>query len=153
MMDPSYYWRDDDLLPQDRSGLRPEPICYCAIGRVEVNGDPATTHLGTVERDSRIVLDAGLADGLSGLAAGDRVMVIFHFDRSHAGSLRQHPRGDVSRPKRGVFALRSPHRPNPIGVTVVEILQIEGSVVRVCGLDALDGTPVLDLKPASGEAN
>ena len=64
--------------------------------------------------------------------------------QSHA--LLQHPRGDRSRPRRGVFALHTPYRPNPIGVTVVDLLSVEGNVLRVRGLDALNGTPVLDIK-------
>jgi L-fuculose-phosphate aldolase len=75
-------------------------------------------------------------------------MVVFQFHRSDGYSLLQHPRGDRTRAKRGVFALRSPHRPNPIGVTVVKILGIADNVVCVKGLDAYDGSPVLDLKPA-----
>ena len=74
-------------------------------------------------------------------------MVVFHFHRSRGYELLQHPRGDPSRPRRGVFALRSPRRPNPIGLTVVDLLAIEGNVLRVRGLDAFAGTPVLDLKP------
>jgi tRNA-Thr(GGU) m(6)t(6)A37 methyltransferase TsaA len=62
--------------------------------------------------------------------------------------LLQHPRGDQGQPQRGVFALRSPHRPNPIGVTIVNLLAVERNVLRVSGLDAINGTPVLDLKPA-----
>ncbi|MBN2390399.1 MAG: SAM-dependent methyltransferase, partial [Anaerolineae bacterium] len=56
--------------------------------------------------------------------------------------------GDRNRPRRGVFALRSPRRPNPIGVTVVDLVAIQGNVLRVLGLDAINGTPLLDLKPA-----
>ncbi|MDI7276555.1 MAG: tRNA (N6-threonylcarbamoyladenosine(37)-N6)-methyltransferase TrmO, partial [Anaerolineae bacterium] len=99
-------------------------------------------------RESRIVLEPALAEGLDGLEPGQRIMVIFHLHRSHGYELRQHPRGDKAQPLRGVFALRTPRRPNPIGVTVADLLAIEGSVLRVQGLDALDGTPVLDIKPA-----
>ena len=62
--------------------------------------------------------------------------------------LQQHPRRDTNRPKRGVFALRTPQRPNPIGVTIVDLVRVEGNVLFVRGLDAINGTPVLDLKPA-----
>jgi tRNA-Thr(GGU) m(6)t(6)A37 methyltransferase TsaA len=62
--------------------------------------------------------------------------------------LLQHPRGDRNRPRRGVFALRSPRRPNPIGITVVDLIDVQGNVLRVQGLDAINGTPVLDIKPA-----
>ena len=91
-----------------------------------------------------------LVAGLKGLEPGRQVMVVFHFHRAPPGQydLCQHPRGDSSRPRRGVFALCSPHRPNPIGVTVVDLVAIEGNVLRVRGLDAINDTPVLDLKPA-----
>ena len=97
---------------------------------------------------SQIILDPDLVAGLQGLVMGQQVMVLFFFDRVDGFVLLQHPRGDHTQPKRGVFALRSPRRPNPIGVTVVELLSIDGDVLTVRGMDAFDGTPVLDLKPA-----
>ncbi len=96
--------------------------------------------------ESQIVLDPQLVEGLYGLENYQNVMVVFHFHLSEGFDFYQHPRGDESRPKRGVFALHSPRRPNPIGVTVVDLLAIEGNVLRVRGLDAVNGTPVLDLK-------
>ncbi len=99
---------------------------------------------------SRIVLAPDLLEGLTGLEPGMTLLVVFVFHRAEGYELLQHPRGDRSRPKRGVFALRSPNRPNPIGITEVELLAIEGNILTVRGLDALDGTPVLDLKPVSG---
>lgn len=97
--------------------------------------------------ESRIILDLALVEGLNGLQPGQQIMVIFYFHRSEGYDLLQHPRGDQNQPKRGVFALRSPRRPNPIGITVADLVSIEGNVLRVRGLDAIDGTPVLDLKP------
>ncbi len=125
-----------------------EAISYRAIGHVENEVDelPAAEDLSAVE--SRLVLDPALTDGLQSLAAGQQLMVIFSFHRSQGYDLRQHPRGDPGRPRRGVFALRSPRRPNPIGVSIVELAAIEGNVLRVRGLDAINGTPLLDLKPA-----
>jgi len=61
--------------------------------------------------------------------------------------LLQHPRGETDRPARGVFTIRSPHRPNPIGVTAVKVLEVREGELVVEGLDAWDGTPVLDIKP------
>jgi tRNA-Thr(GGU) m(6)t(6)A37 methyltransferase TsaA len=125
-----------------------DAIVFRPIGHVENEiGERAMPDvISAVE--SRIVLDPQYVDGLKGLAAQERVMVVFHFDRSEGYELQQHPRGDKSRPPRGVFALCSPNRPNGIGVTVVDLLEIEGHVLRVTGLDAINGTPVLDLKPA-----
>lgn len=121
-------------------------VTYQAIGHVEnCFAEPAAPET-IAAAESRIVLDPALVEGLEGLEPGQRVMVIFHFHRSQGYALRQHPRGDESLPRQGVFALHSPRRPNPIGVTVVDLLAVEGNVLRVRGLDALDGTPVLDLK-------
>lgn len=123
-------------------------IAYETIGHVENDFDEPMAPEKLRAAESRIVLDPALAEGLTGLEPGQQVMVVFHFHRSEGHDLLQHPRGDKSRPQRGVFALRSPRRPNPIGVTVVDVLAIEGNVLRVRGLDAINGTPVLDLKPA-----
>jgi tRNA (adenine37-N6)-methyltransferase len=99
--------------------------------------------------ESRIILQPSLVEGLKGFEPGQQIMVIYYFHRSPEGfDLLQHPRGDRSQPARGVFALRSPRRPNPIGVTVVDLISIEGNVLRVLGLDAINGTLVLDLKSA-----
>lgn len=119
-----------------------------SIGHVENEFDQpaAPDQIRMVE--SRLILDPALVEGLQGLEAGQQIMVVFYFHRSKGFDLLQHPRGDQNRPRRGVFALRSPRRPNPIGVTVVELLGIDGNVLRVRGLDAIAGTPVLDLKPA-----
>lgn len=123
-------------------------ITFKPIGYVENSfDDPASPdEIRAVE--SRITLDPDLTDGLAGVEAGQQIMVIFYFHRAEGYDLRQHPRGDVSRPKRGVFALCSPRRPNRIGVSVVDLIAIDGNTLRVRGLDAINGTPVLDLKPA-----
>ena len=124
-----------------------EPIVYRAIGHVE-NGidEPAPSpEIRAVE--SRIVVKPALTEGLTGLEPGRQMMVILYFHRSQGFDFLQHPQGDRSRPRRGVFALRSPRRPNRIGVTLVDLVAVEGNALRVRGLDAINGTPVLDLKP------
>jgi len=83
---------------------------------------------------------------LLGIEEFDEILVLFWFNMREGGPLQVHPRGDVSRPKRGVFALRSPSRPNPIGATMVELVERDGLVLKVRGLDAWEGTPVLDIK-------
>jgi tRNA-Thr(GGU) m(6)t(6)A37 methyltransferase TsaA len=123
-------------------------IVYRAIGRVENDFDEPAPPPEIQAVESRIVIDPSLTEGLKGLEPGRRLMVVFCFHRSQGFDLLQHPRGNRSRPRRGVFALRSPRRPNPIGVTVVDLVSVEGNVLRVRGLDAINGTPVLDLKPA-----
>ncbi len=125
-----------------------EAITYEPIGHVENEFDGPVASDVMRAAESRIVLDPGLVAGLAGLEPGQQVMVVFYFHRAQGYDLSQHPRGDTNRPRRGVFALCSPRRPNPIGVTVVELLAIEENVLRVRGLDAFNGTPVLDLKPA-----
>ncbi len=117
-----------------------------AIGYVE-SRPPNEASTDDLPDESLLVLQPDLAVGLDGVAPGDRLLVVFVFDRAGECELRQHPKGDRSRDLRGVFALRSPRRPNPIGVTIVEVLKIDGNTVWVRGLDAWPGTPILDLKP------
>ena len=124
-----------------------ETITLTPIGHVESDFAVPAASEEMRQHPSRLVLRPDLAEGLDGLAAGDWLVVLFYFHRSQGYELRRHPRGDTSQPIRGVFALRSQYRPNPIGVTVARIEAVEGNVVHVSGLDALDGTPLLDIKP------
>jgi tRNA-Thr(GGU) m(6)t(6)A37 methyltransferase TsaA len=94
---------------------------------------------------------ADCAPALEGIAAGDSVLVLTWLDRADRDVLTTHPRDDRSRPEIGVFATRSPDRPNPIGLHRVRVLAVDGTSLRVADLEALDGTPVLDLKPVLGE--
>lgn len=94
-----------------------------------------------------LVFDADVLEGLRTLRPGDDVILLTWLDRARRDVLSVHPRGDVSRPMEGVFSTRSPHRPNPVGLHRVRITAIDGARVRVDGLEALDGTPILDLKP------
>lgn len=87
---------------------------------------------------------------LRGVAAGDELLVLTWFHRADRETLAVHPRGDVSRDETGVFATRSPDRPNPIGLHRVRVLAVDGPRLRVADLEAIDGTPVLDLKPVLG---
>jgi tRNA-Thr(GGU) m(6)t(6)A37 methyltransferase TsaA len=123
---------------------------FRAIGYVENKFQEPTKPDELTASPSRIVIDPALTDGLSGLEPGMTLLVVFIFNRAEGYELHQHPRGDQNRPKRGVFALRSPNRPNPIGITEVELSSIEGNILIVRGLDAIHGTPVLDLKPVAG---
>ncbi|NUU20130.1 MAG: tRNA (N6-threonylcarbamoyladenosine(37)-N6)-methyltransferase TrmO [Streptomycetaceae bacterium] len=97
-----------------------------------------------------LVFDAAVADGLRDLREGTDVLVLTWFDRARRDVLAVHPRGDAARAETGVFSTRSPDRPNPIGLHRVEIAEIAGTRVRVRNLEALDGTPVLDVKPVLG---
>ena len=93
-------------------------------------------------------MEPRFAAALAGLAAGDRIVLLTWFHLANRDVLSVHPRGDTSRQPAGVFATRSPERPNPIGLHEVEILQVADGVLSVRGLEAIDGTPVLDIKPA-----
>jgi tRNA-Thr(GGU) m(6)t(6)A37 methyltransferase TsaA len=98
---------------------------------------------------SKIVIDRQFAQGLHGIEEYSHVYVLFWLHQIVGSNrhLRIHPRGRKDIPKVGVFATRSPYRPNPIGLTLVKILSRRGRVLTVRGLDAYNGTPVLDLKP------
>jgi tRNA-Thr(GGU) m(6)t(6)A37 methyltransferase TsaA len=97
--------------------------------------------------DAVLAIDARFADALEGIAAGDELLVLTWLDRARRDVLQVHPRDDPANPVQGVFNTRSQDRPNPIGVHPVTVLAIEGTRLRVRPLEALDGTPVVDLKP------
>jgi tRNA-Thr(GGU) m(6)t(6)A37 methyltransferase TsaA len=94
-----------------------------------------------------LVFEPAVLDALHGIRQGDDVIVVTWLDRARRDVLRVHPRGDPSRPQQGVFATRSPDRPNPIGLHGARVESIDGRRVRVSALEAVDGTPILDLKP------
>lgn len=97
---------------------------------------------------STIEIEPRWAEGLDGIEEFGHILVVFWFHLAQKEPLlKVHPRGDPSRPLRGVFSTRAPVRPNRIGVTVVKLLERRGNTLRVQGLDAFDGTPVLDIKP------
>lgn len=106
---------------------------------------------GAPEAD--LVLDDDVLSGLDGVAAGDHLLVLTWLHQADRATLAVHPRDDVSRPMQGVFATRSPDRPNPIGLHRVQVLAVDGTRLRVSALEALDGTPILDLKPVIGGAD
>jgi tRNA-Thr(GGU) m(6)t(6)A37 methyltransferase TsaA len=97
--------------------------------------------------DALVSFEPAVLEALDGLAVGDEVILLTWLDRARRDVLRVHPRDDVSRQQQGVFSTRSPDRPNPIGLHRVEIVSIDGGRVRVRNLEAVDGTPVLDVKP------
>jgi tRNA-Thr(GGU) m(6)t(6)A37 methyltransferase TsaA len=103
--------------------------------------------------DAWLVFEPGVLEGLEGIGPGDRVIVLTWLDRARRDVLRVHPRDDITKPEQGVFSTRSADRPNPIGLHEVEIASIDGERVRVRKLEALDGTPIVDLKPVLGAAS
>jgi len=98
--------------------------------------------------EATLVLEARVLDALDGVGAGDELVVVTWLDRARRDVLRVHPRDDASNPLRGVFSTRSQDRPNPIGLHRITVVAIDGLRVRVRDLEALDGTPVLDIKSA-----
>ncbi len=120
------------------------------IGEVESSlTDPASApkqgHEGAP--DAWLVIEPAALEGLQGIRPGDQVIVLTWLDRARRDVLRVHPRDDVANPERGVFSTRSADRPNPVGLHPVEIVSIEGRRIRVRNLEALDGTPIVDIKP------
>ncbi len=120
------------------------------VGRVESAltdraSAPKQGHEGAP--DAWIVFEPSVLDGLDGIRPGDRLVLLTWLDRAERDVLRVHPRGDPANPMRGVFATRSPARPNPIGLHEVEVLAVAGARLHVHPLEALDGTPVVDVKP------
>jgi tRNA-Thr(GGU) m(6)t(6)A37 methyltransferase TsaA len=97
--------------------------------------------------DAWLVFDSAVVEGLEGIRVGDRVIVLTWLDRAQRDVLRVHPRDDVANPMMGVFNTRSSDRPNPVGLHEVEVASIDGPRVRVRNLEALDGTPIIDVKP------
>ena len=95
----------------------------------------------------QIEVDARYAEALEGVTAGQDVVLITWFHLSRRDLLQVHPRSDDTRPLTGVFATRSPERPNPLGLHRVTVREIEGTRLRVGPLEAVDGTPVVDIKP------
>jgi tRNA-Thr(GGU) m(6)t(6)A37 methyltransferase TsaA len=97
--------------------------------------------------DAWLELDATVADGLEGIAVGDEIIVITWLHKARRDTLKVHPRGDENAPLKGVFSTRSPDRPNPLGLHRVTVLSIAGSKLKVGPIEAIDGTPVVDIKP------
>ena len=127
------------------AGIEIAPIGRVASPLTDKDAAPKQGFEGSPE--AWLVLDPAVLEGLDGVAADDRLIVLTWLDRADRSVLRVHPRDDPANPERGVFGTRSADRPNPIGVHPVRVVAVEGARVRVRDLEALDGTPVLDIKP------
>jgi tRNA-Thr(GGU) m(6)t(6)A37 methyltransferase TsaA len=128
-----------------------EQIVLTPIGHVESPlTDPASAPKQGFEGspDAWLVLEPDVLDGVDGLRAGDEVIVLTWLHLADRDVLRVHPRDDPANPERGVFSTRSQARPNPIGVHRVRVVSIEGARLGVRDLEAVDGTPVVDIKIA-----
>jgi tRNA-Thr(GGU) m(6)t(6)A37 methyltransferase TsaA len=133
----------EDALRDERYEVEP-------IGRVEsplVDRASAPKQGDQGGPDAWLIIDERFREGLFGLEAGAEVIVLTWLDRAERDVLLVHPRGDLANPLQGVFNTRSPDRPNPIGLHRVRILGIQGNRIHVNNLEALDRTPIVDLKP------
>jgi tRNA-Thr(GGU) m(6)t(6)A37 methyltransferase TsaA len=126
------------------------PYVVQPIGWVEsplVDRDLAPKQGDEGSPDAWLVFEQGVSEGLRDLQVGTEVIVLTWLDRARRDVLVVHPRGDPARPETGVFSTRSPDRPNPVGLHRVAIVSIDGTRVRVRNLEALNGTPIVDVKP------
>jgi tRNA-Thr(GGU) m(6)t(6)A37 methyltransferase TsaA len=126
------------------------PIELEPIGRVEsslTDAELAPRQGDEGAPEARLVFDADVLEGLRDIDVGDEIIVITWLDRARRDVLRVHLRGDTSRSPQGVFSTRSADRPNPIGLHRVEVTSTDGRRVTVRSLEAIDGTPILDVKP------
>jgi tRNA-Thr(GGU) m(6)t(6)A37 methyltransferase TsaA len=97
--------------------------------------------------DAWLEIDPAFVQALSGVNAGDDIIVITWLDRANRELLEVHPRGNPENPLTGVFNTRSPHRPNPLGLHRVAVRELSGTRLRIGPIEAIDGTPVVDIKP------
>jgi tRNA-Thr(GGU) m(6)t(6)A37 methyltransferase TsaA len=127
-----------------------EPFELFAIGMVESPlSDPSSAPKQGDEGapEAWLAFDPAVRDALDGIREGDELIILTWLHRASRDVLQVHPRGDVSRARQGVFSTRSQHRPNPIGLHRVQVMTIDGCRVRVRNLEAVDGTPIVDVKP------
>jgi len=129
------------------AGAEPASMTLRAIGFVKNEiKKPSRREFG--ETISEVVIDESLTEALDGLEGFSHITVLYWMHQAAPGyPMKVHPRGDLALPSVGLFATRSPQRPNPIGKTTVKLLGRRGNVLTVQGLDAICGSPVIDIKP------
>jgi tRNA-Thr(GGU) m(6)t(6)A37 methyltransferase TsaA len=121
------------------------PIGHVESELVELDAAPRQPDEGAP--NAWLVIEDGYARALDGVTAGMDLLLLTWLDRADRETLAVHPRDDITRPLTGVFATRAPQRPNPIGLHDIHVLSVSGTRIRVRNLEALNGTPILDLKP------
>ena len=127
------------------SGFEVTPIGRVESSLTDAASAPKQGHEGAP--DAWLVLEPAVLDALDGIRPGARVIVLTWFHHARRDLLRVHPRDDPANPMQGVFNTRSADRPNPIGLHEVEVLAVQGERVHVRPLEAIDGTPIIDVKP------
>ncbi len=142
------------ITPDDQTvGVTNQTFVIRPIGWVDsplVDKDSAPRQGDEGAPAAHVIIEPDMADGIRDLFPGEEVIVLTWLDRASRDVLTVHPRGDTRNPIRGVFSTRSPDRPNPIGLHRVVIVSIEGLRIEVQPLEALHGTPVIDIKPILG---
>jgi len=124
------------------------PIVFKPIGVVHTDAAVVPRHWTVSDVEGTLVIDEAYRDGLRDIRPGHKIIVLFHFHKSQPFSSQDLIQKPPHRNEHlGVFSTCSPRRPNPIGLSVVEVLDVVGSTLRVKGIDMIDGTPILDLKP------
>ena len=122
-----------------------EPIGFIRSELTSHEAAPLQGNEGAPE--AWLELTAAVVQGLAGIKAGDELIVLTWLHLAQRDVLQVHPRGNLATPLTGVFATRSPDRPNPVGLHRVRVLEVETSRLKVTPMEAIDGTPVIDLKP------
>ncbi|MCA9886995.1 MAG: tRNA (N6-threonylcarbamoyladenosine(37)-N6)-methyltransferase TrmO [Anaerolineae bacterium] len=102
--------------------------------------------------DALIDIEPAFSEALEGISVGDTVIILTWLHQSVRDVLQVHPRGEIHNPAKGVFATRSPDRPNPIGLHRVTVLEMDGRTLKVGPIEAIDGTPVVDIKPVLSQS-
>ncbi len=110
------------------------------------NRDDAPKNYSESNKIGNLEIYTQFEEALDGIVAGQTIVVLFWLHQAARDILKVHPRGDTTRKIRGVFSTRSPARPNPIAISELQVISIEGNHIYVSGLDILDGTPILDIK-------
>ena len=127
-----------------------DPLGFLQSPLKEAGEAPKQGHEGAP--DAWLEVKASVAEGLEGIEVGDELIVITWLHQAQRDILKVHPRGDETVPLAGVFATRSPDRPNPLGLHRVTVLEIAGKRVKVGPIEAIDGTPVVDIKPVLSQS-
>ncbi len=135
----------------DETRYMVEPIGIIRSELIDLAAAPKQGDEGTYE--AWLELNAPLAQGLKGIKVGDELIVLSWLHQAQRDVLQVHPRGNPDTPATGVFATRSPHRPNPIGLHQVSVLEVAGLRLRVAPMETIDGTPIIDIKPVLGQIN
>ena len=145
----SAYVRSDRNMNESGYTLRPIGVVRSQLTSLEaapLQGDEGAP-------EAWLELAAPVAQGLVGIEAGDQLMVLTWLHRARRDVLQVHPRGRLEVPLTGVFATRSPNRPNPVGLHRVTVLEAAGYRLRVAPMEAIDGTPIVDIKPVLVQAH